>query len=59
VSQLQQECLLVEIVLGLATYLNVSVRLNLGHLWAIGVVVAVGLAAFWADVFHGWLRVWV
>jgi len=59
VGQLQEERLLVEIVFGLAGNFDVSVRLDLWKLGTVLVVVAVGLAAFWADVFHGWLLVWV
>jgi hypothetical protein len=47
--------LLVEIVLGFTGCLNVGILLDLGDLWAVLVMVAVGVAAFWADVFHGWL----
>jgi hypothetical protein len=47
--------LLVEIVLGLTRDLNVSVRLDLGQLWAMLVVVSVTVAALWASVFHGYL----
>jgi hypothetical protein len=46
---------LVEIVLGVTRDFDISVRLDLGQLWAMLVMVAVGVAAFWADVFHGWL----
>jgi len=50
-----QKILLVEIVLGLAGCLDVGILLDLGQLWAMLVVVSVTVAAFWADVFHGWL----
>ena len=52
-GQLREERHLVKIVLGLAGDFNVSVRLDLWHLWAVLVMVAGGMAALWANVFHG------
>jgi hypothetical protein len=52
VGQLREERHLVEIVLGLAGDLDISVPLDLRHLWAILVMVAVASAALWANVFH-------
>jgi hypothetical protein len=48
---------LVEVVLRLAGCFYVRILLNLWDLWAMLVVMAVGVAAFWADVFHGCLVV--
>jgi hypothetical protein len=46
---------LVEVVLGFRSYFDVRILLDFWNLWAVLVVVAVGVAAFWASVFHGWL----
>ena len=55
-GQLWEELHLVEIVLGFAGDLDVSVRLDFGQFWAVLVMVAVGATALWANVFH-WVGV--